>query len=128
MYKSARERTRDRLLEYDSVPYPRAASISPVYPWENLSLPIFSNWLYTLAKKGGYSGTMQDFYRYFGLYLEQNKQEIIFAKWEEFPEEGLDNKLYFDLDTQKLYCWNGTEYQPINAMLIANTIIEGGGA
>jgi len=35
--------------------------------------------------------------------------------------------LYFDLDAKILYYWD-KEYIPINAMLIARTILNGGGA
>jgi len=35
--------------------------------------------------------------------------------------------LYFDLETKILYYWDN-EYIPVNAMLIANTIIDGGDA
>ena len=37
-------------------------------------------------------------------------------------------KLYFDLDDKILYYWSGTEYTPVNAMLIAHTILNGGEA
>jgi len=40
---------------------------------------------------------------------------------------GERNKLYFDLGENILYFWDG-EYTPVNAMLIANTIIDGGEA
>ena len=35
--------------------------------------------------------------------------------------------LYFDLSEKVLYYWN-EEYIPVNAMLIANTIVNGGEA
>lgn len=33
--------------------------------------------------------------------------------------------LYFDLDEKILYYWDN-EYKPVNALLIANTILHGG--
>lgn len=158
MSNRERVRTRDLLLEYDRAimpPKPRAAglgsiytwldanevaqgeadvppdptapTVNSVYPWENTSLIILSNQLYTLAANSGYTGTSQEFYRYFGLYLERNRQEILFESFNNFPEEGSQNMLYFDLDEKILYYWDD-EYIPVNAMLIANTIINGGDA
>ena len=43
-----------------------------------------------------------------------------------FPEEGEVSKMYFDTEEKILYYWDN-EYYPVNATLIANTIIEGGG-
>ena len=156
MSNRERYRTRDLLLEYDRAimpPKPRAAglgsiytwldanevtqgeadvppdptapNVTSVYPWENTSLIILSNQLYTLAANSGYTGTSQEFYRYFGTYLERNRQEILFESYSNFPEVGSQNMLYFDLDEKILYYWDN-EYIPVNAMLIANTIINGG--
>ena len=158
MSNKERWRTRDLLLEYDRTimpPRPRAAglgsvytwldanqapqgeadvppspvapTINTVYPWENTSLIILSNQLYTLAAKSGYTGTSQEFYTYFGSYLERNRQEIVFDIYNNFPQVGKTNMLYFDLDAKILYYWDN-EYIPVNAMLIANTIIDGGDA
>ena len=158
MSNRERQRTRDLLLEYDRAimpPRPRAAGLgsvytwlnvnevtqnegdmppapsttefNSVYPWENTGLSILSNQLYTLAAKSGYTGTSQEFYQYFGSYLERNRWEILFEQYENFPVVGERNKLYFDLGENILYFWDG-EYTPVNAMLIANTIIDGGEA
>ena len=113
--------------EADVPPDPSAANIHTVYPWENTGLVILSNQLYTLAAKSGYTGTSQEFYRYFGTYLERNRQEILFESYSNFPEVGSQNMLYFDLDENILYYWDSA-YIPVNAMLIANTIINGGDA
>ena len=80
-----------------------------------------------LASQFGYSGTREDFYYYFGSYLERNIQEILFDSYDNFPETGEINKLYFDLDEKILYYWNN-EYIPVNAMLITDTILNGGEA
>lgn len=158
MSNTERWRTRDLLLEYDRAimpPRPRAAGLgsiytwldanqapqgeadvppdptgqhaNTVYPWENTSLIILSNQLYTLAANSGYTGTSQEFYRYFGAYLERNRQEILFETYDNFPQRGSQNMLYFDLDNKILYYWD-SEYIPVNAMLIANTILDGGDA
>lgn len=158
MYKSNRERTRDLLLEYDlriMPPRPRAAGLAMVYPWlnsnyeqgswiippipdtaefqviypwESIGLSILGDQIYMLAAGSGYTGTREEFHHYFGSYLENNRWEILFEEFRNFPETGEEDKLYFDLDEKILYYWAGNSYTPVNAMLIAHTILEGGGA
>lgn len=123
-----RLRTRDLLLEYDKhivPPRPRAAGLGMVYPWENTGLSILLQQLYLIAAGSGFGGTEDDFKQHFGSFL-QNK-EIIFDLFINFPIEGEEDKLYFDLDEKILYYWD-MEYIPVNAMLIANTTINGGEA
>lgn len=156
MYKSNRERTRDLLLEYDrfimpprpraaglglvyswlesntpstdviyNVPIPETAEFSIVYPWETLGLSLLGDQIYILASRSGYTGTREEFHRYFGTYLENNRQEILFETYNNFPQVGSKEMLYFDLDEKILYYWDN-EYKPVNALLIANTILHGG--
>ena len=123
-----RWRTRDLLLEYDRAimpPRPRAAGLGIVYPWEMMTFSIISKQLYAFAINSGFKGSEKDFKEKFGSYL-QNKQ-IIYANYIDFPVTGELDKLYFDLEEKILYYWD-EEYIPVNAMLIANTIIEGGEA
>lgn len=125
---SNRQLTRDLLLEYDKSimpPRPRAAGLGIIYPWENIGVSILLEQLYTLAANSGFDGSKTDFSNSFGAYL-QNKQ-IICTNFLNFPEKGELDKLYFDLQDKILYYWDN-EYIPVNAMLIANTIIEGGEA
>lgn len=157
MYKE-RRRTRDLLLEYHTnivPPKPRAAglavaypwsltdfplqtdaqtpidpiqqNITSVYPWENSNMSILSDQLYLIAASSGYTGTKNEFKQFFGYYLERNRPEIIFDKYINFPNPGNKTQLFFDLDEKILYYWD-EEYIPVNAMLIANTILEGGEA
>lgn len=158
MYKSNRDRTRDLLLEYDVrivPPRPRAAGLAMVYPWlnsnyeeggwtnippipdtpefqivypwESIGLSILGDQIYMLAAQSGYTGTREEFHRYFGSYLQSNDWEILFETYDNFPETGRQDKLYFDLNEHILYYWNN-EYIPVNAMLIAHTILDGGEA
>ena len=158
MYKSNRTRTRDLLLEYDiriMPPRPRAAGLSMVYPWlnsnteepgwvnippipntpefqvvypwESIGLSILGDQIYLLAAQSGYNGTREEFHRYFGSYLQNNDWEILFETYDNFPQVGRKDKLYFDLDERILYYWNN-EYIPVNAMLITDTILQGGDA
>lgn len=158
MYNKSRWRTRDLLLQYDSrimpprphtagigfiygwfnsndpiadkasyPPIPDTAEFATVYPWESLGLSILSDQIYILASNSGYNGTREEFHRYFGSYLETNRQEILFETYNNFPQVGTKDMLYFDLDEKILYYWDN-EYIPVNAMLIANTFINGGEA
>lgn len=150
-----RYRTRDLLLEYDKAimpPRPRAAglsnvyswgstiptdegtlnapipiqqNISIIYPWENTSLTIFSNQLYKVAVINGFIGTEKEFLDRFVNYVSD--KQIVFEDFINFPQYGSTNKLYFDQIEKILYYWDG-EYVPVNAMLIANTLIDGGEA
>jgi len=81
-----------------------------------------------LAAQSGYHGTREEFHHYFGSYLENNRWEIMFDEFSNFPEVGEIDKLYFDLDEKILYYWAGNGYTPVNAMLIAHTILDGGDA
>jgi hypothetical protein len=58
-----------------------------------------------LAAQSGYHGTREEFHRYFGSYLETNRWEILFDNFENFPDEGQIDKLYFDLNENILYYW-----------------------
>lgn len=108
-------------------PFPNASEIESIYPWEMQNLAIMGDWLYQFSKQSGYSGSREDFYAHFGSYLEHNRQEIVFDVFSNFPAIGAQNMLYFDLNKKILYYWD-EEYIPVNAMLIANTIVNGGEA
>lgn len=108
-----------------SVPIPSTAEFSIVYPWESIGLNILGDQIYILASNSGYTGTREEFHKYFGSYLEKNRQEILFEDYENFPEVGVRDMLYFDLQEKILYYWDN-EYRPVNTLLIANTILYGG--
>jgi len=151
-----RWRTRDLLLEYDTSimpPHPRAGglnlvypwgsayyenvvdtfvpttthttTLSMIYPWENTSLNILNHQLYLVAVMNGFEGTEEDFKDLFTSFV--GARSIMFATYEAFPETGIAEKLYFDLNTKILYYWDN-EYIPVNAMLIAETRLDGGEA
>ena len=124
-----RYRTRDRLLEYDQAivpPHPTTAGIAQVYPWANIALSTLLRQLYELALQNGFGGTINEFTNLF--FTQLGDKQIIFEQsLNEFPEEGNTEKLYFDQDDNILYYWED-EYIPINAMLINDTILNGGNA
>ena len=107
-------------------PIPDTAEFQIVYPWESVGLSILGDQIYMLAAQSGYTGTREEFHHYFGSYLETNRWEILFEEFRNFPEQGEIDKLYFDLDEKILYYWAGNGYTPVNAMLIAHTILNGG--
>lgn len=123
-----RWRTRDRLLEYDPrimIPRPHTAGLPMIYPWENQQLTILMHQLYEIAKNSGFNDSEDQFSENFGAYL--SNKSVIYANYIDFPETGELEKLYFDLQEKILYYWDG-DYIPVNAMLIANTILNGGEA
>ena len=149
-----RRGTRDLLLEYDAAimppkpraaglgtvypwdvlidntddlmpPQPHAARINMVYPWENTALSILYKQLYIIAVHYGFTGTEDDFANNFFTYV--GEKQIIFALFNDFPQVGSTEKLYFDLEEKILYYWDN-DYIPVNAMLIANTKLDGGEA
>ena len=109
-------------------PIPNTPEFQVVYPWESVGLSILGDQIYMLAAQSGYQGTREEFHHYFGSYLENNRWEIMFDEFSNFPEIGEIDKLYFDLDEKILYYWADNGYTPVNAMLIAHTILDGGDA
>ena len=63
----------------------------------------------------------------FKFYDYQVGGDTFFDTYDNFPAVGEQTMLYFDLNERILYYWNN-EYIPVNAMLITDTIINGGGA
>ena len=125
-----RHRTRDLLLEYadfNFLPQPLGPESDIVYPSGHTIFGGLDTYLYQLAKKSGYTDTEENFKLHFGEYLMQNSQQIVYDLYVNFPEIGSKNKLYFDLNDKILYYWDN-DYIPVNALLIANTILEGGDA
>lgn len=124
-----RYRTRDRLLEYDDtiVPlYPHSAGLPIIYPWESDLLKNIVHQFFLMAAASGYTGSEETFMTSFG-YLIENEQ-IIFSSFDEFPESGDNNHLYFDTQENIMYAYVNNEYQPLNELLIKDTILNGGNA
>jgi len=70
-------------------------------------------------------GTEEEYFASFGTYV--GDKCIIYGTIEKFPIVGSKDKLYFDLETKILYYWEDG-YTPVNAMLIAETKLDGGEA
>ena len=110
-----------------NVPVPQTAEFSIVYPWESIGLSMLSDQIFILASRSGYNGTREEFHRYFGSYLESNRQEILFEEYNNFPQVGTADMLYFDLNEKILYYWNNG-YYPLDASVIAYDVVNGGEA
>ena len=145
-----RIRTRDLLLEYDYnvlPPRPRTAGLSIVYPWESMDYSLLSRQIYQIALNNGFSGTEKAFWSKF------SRGAIIRGLLRNFPVPGNEDNLYLDEDTGILYYFKtfsapinldvieqigaevvGTQeelsyvYIPVRAMLIEDTILDGGTA
>lgn len=133
----SRRRTRDLLLDCESlsgsdweglIPCPHGSDLPIIYPWEDIKLNILGDKIYLLASQSGYTGTKEEFRESFGSFFQQNQQQIVLDHFANFPAVGNSTRFYFDIDDQVMYYWNGSAYAPINTMLIANTILEGGEA
>lgn len=123
-----RWRTRDLLLEYDShvmPPRPRTAGLGVIYPWETILQNNLPKQLFAFAAASGYTDNEEEFRNNFGTYLQS--KEIIYAEFNNFPEVGDLNTLYFDIVDKILYYWD-TEYLPVNTLLINGTILDAGTA
>lgn len=89
-------------------------------------MTVFAKQLFQFAAASGFDGDENDFITNFGKFL--SSKSVIYANFTDFPEEGEAAKLYFALDEKILYYWNNTEYKPVKATLIDNTIIYSGDA
>lgn len=122
-----RRRTRDLLLDANNPANPTnyVSSIRAVYPWENMQLSFFAGQMYSFAQSAGYEGSADDFNKQFAAMLAE--KTIHYMAFADFPDVGELDHLYFDTDEKVLYYWD-SQYLPVNATLIANTIINGGEA
>ena len=149
----SRKATRDRLLEYDLMPYhPRAAGLAMIYPWENNDLRMLEKQMLSIARNHGYTGDADKFWEIF------SNGQVIKGDISSFPVPGDTKNLYIDTltgivyyfiiknekevpedfeiqgaikvgtitleDGQTQYCF----YAPIRTLLIENSILNGGGA
>lgn len=116
-----RYRTRDRLIEYNFnmvAPAPHSAGLPIIYPWENINISILSEQLYQIAKTNGYKDEKE-------LFLKKIAEgDIIFGTLDTFPSYGEQNKLYFDMDSNILYCFQIIKnFTPEKAALINAAIV-----
>ena len=124
-WTNERFRTRDRLLEYDSMIMPlmpHAAGLSMVYPWENTSLLGLAHQLFLIAQQNGYDGEEQQFIERFSNGDSESTSGIDIGTIDTFPVPGKENHLYLDQETEILYYFKIAESE------IAADVAEQNGA
>ena len=57
-------------MNYQLPPDPTNAVLKRIYPWDQYDVTLVMNWLYTQAKKTGFTGTLEDFKQRYGAYIE----------------------------------------------------------
>lgn len=124
-----RYRTRDRLFDYNLPPCPY--NENTIMPWENCSLNILSQQLYTIAKNNGFNGTEQQFLTKFANSASAIENTVIVGTLDTFPRPGDENVLYLDQETGILYYFKSTNHKvytevaaKIGAAIVGQSIIE----
>ena len=57
-------------INYNLPPDPQHAVLKRIYPWDEYDLTLVMQWLYTQAKKTGFTGEFEDFKLRYGAYVE----------------------------------------------------------
>ena len=68
-------------INYNLPPDPTNAVLKRIYPWDQYDITLVMSWLFTQAKKTGFTGTFEDFKQRYGAYVEatdpQDIQDLI---------------------------------------------------
>ena len=68
-------------INYQLPPDPTNAVLKRIYPWDQSDITLVMSWLFTQAKKTGFSGTFEDFKLRYGAFIEatdpQDMQDLI---------------------------------------------------
>lgn len=65
-------------MNYQLPPDPTNAVLKRIYPWDQYDITLVMNWLYTQAKKTGFTGTLEDFKQRYGAYIEATDPQDIY--------------------------------------------------
>ena len=65
-------------MNYQLPPDPTNAVLKRIYPWDQYDITLVMNWLYTQAKKTGFTGTLDDFKQRYGAYIEATDPQDIY--------------------------------------------------
>lgn len=57
-------------ISYNLPPDPTNAVLKRIYPWDQYDVTLVMQWLFTQAKKTGFTGTLEDFKLRYGAYIE----------------------------------------------------------
>ena len=59
------------------IPVPTNAVLKRIYPWDEYDITLVMQWLFTQARKTGFTGTFEDFKLRYGAYVEATDPEEI---------------------------------------------------
>lgn len=65
-------------ISYNLPPDPTNAVLKRIYPWDEYDITLVIQWLYTQAKKTGFTGTLEDFKQRYGAYIEATEPQEIY--------------------------------------------------
>ena len=65
-------------MNYQLPPDPTNAVLKRIYPWDQYDITLVMNWLYTQAKRTGFTGTLEDFKQRYGAYIEATDPQDIY--------------------------------------------------
>ena len=65
-------------MNYQLPPDPTNAVLKRIYPWDQYDITLVMNWLYTQARKTGFTGTLEDFKQRYGAYIEATDPQDIY--------------------------------------------------
>lgn len=105
----------------------------PPTPVGGYSLSVFTDMMFQVAKNNGYLGTKNDFENDFiaslnGASGSANGVIIQRGSVNDFPSVGVEQGIYVDTSSSKIYYWKEGAYHIIFTDLQQNIILDGGDA
>lgn len=105
----------------------------PPTPVGGYSLSVFTDMMFQVAKSNGYLGTKNDFENDFiaslnGASGSANGVIVQRGSVNDFPSVGVEQGIYVDTSSSKIYYWKDGAYHIIFTDLQPNIILDGGDA
>lgn len=105
----------------------------PPTPVGGYSLSVFTDMMFQVAKSNGYLGTKNDFENDFiaslnGVSGSANGVIVQRGSVNDFPSVGVEQGIYVDTSSSKIYYWKDGAYHIIFTDLQPNIILDGGDA
>ena len=69
---------------YNLPPDPTNAVLKRIYPWDEYDINLVMNWLFTQAKKTGFTGSLEDFKLRYGAYVEATDPQDMYDLIEDY--------------------------------------------
>ena len=70
--------------KYSLPPDPTNAVLKRIYPWDEYDINLVMNWLFTQAKKTGFTGSLEDFKLRYGAYVEATDPQDMYDLIEDY--------------------------------------------